>query len=446
MACGQTSSAASRPTINVMFLCDEWKSSKGGLSTFNRELAVNLAKTASGSIKVHCYVSESDEPSREDARQNGVELITARNVPGSVDPLDCLKLPPRELPKPDIVVGHGRKFGTPAYFIVENAKCKWIHFVHVFCEDLGKFKETQSAAVDTIEENEKKHKREIELCKAADVVVAVGSRLQRKYSNCLPNVKVEIITPGIFEEFLNKSSQLGKDELVNKKFRIFMFGRASFEDLTLKGYDIVAGAIRSLGKTFELTFVGSSSGEHRKIEEWFLKNTGVSRNQLTIRGYCNEEDELKMMYQESDIIVLPSRTEGFGLVALEAISAGIPVLVANETGIAEALHEVEGGKSVIVESDEPKKWAEKIQVLSRQSPTARENSAKLLRENYNKTYSWSNECKKFKRMIKDLAESLLKGMFTKPTCSTTAEDAGAKVKPDQLGPPVQVTSTRINLH
>ena len=177
-----------------------------------------------------------------------------------------------------------------------------------------------------------------------------------------------------------------------------------------------------------------------------LKNTGVSRNQLTIRGYCNEEDELKMMYQESDIIVLPSRTEGFGLVALEAISAGIPVLVAGETGIAEALHKVEGGKSVIVKSDKPKGWAEKIQVLSRQSPTARENSAKLLRENYNKTYSWSNECKKFERMINDLAESLLKGMFTKPTCSTTVEDAGTKVEPDQFGPPVQVTSTRINLH
>ena len=417
MACGQSSSAASRPTINVMFLCDEWKSSKGGLSTFNREFAINLAKATSDSIKVHCYVSQSDEPSREDARQHGVELITARNIPGSGDPLDWLKIPPSELPNPDIVVGHGRKFGAPAYFIAQTAKCKWIHFVHVFCEDLGKFKATQSAAVDTIEENEKKHKSEIELCKAADVVVAVGSRLQQKYSNCLPHVKVEIITPGIFEKFLNESSQLFKDKLVKKKFSVFMFGRASFEDLTLKGYDIVANAIGSLGKMFELTFVGSSPGEHTKIGQWFLNNTKISRNQITIRGYCNEENELKMMYYASDIIVLPSRTEGFGLVALEAISAGIPVLVAGETGIAEALLEVEGGESVIVESDDPEEWARRIQLLSKQSRGEREKSAKLLRENYNKTYSWSIECKRFNRMIKDLA---LNGMFTKPICSTTA--------------------------
>ena len=419
MACAQTSSAASRPAINVMFLCDEWKSSKGGLSTFNREFAVNLAKTASGRIKVHCYVSQSDELSRQDARQHGVNLITAQSIPGSVDPLDWLKFPPPELPNPDIVVGHGRKFGTPAYCIVRVANCKWMHFVHVFCEDLGKYKATQSVAVDTIEENEKKHKIEIQLCKKANVVVAVGSRLQQKYSECLPHVKVEIITPGIFEKFLNESSQLVKHKLLKKKFTVFMFGRASFEDLKLKGYDIVANAIGSLEKMFELTFVGSSSGEHRKIEQWFLDYTGISRNQLKIRGYCSEQEELTDMFHEPDMVAIPSRTEGFGLVALEAISAGIPVLVAGETGIAEALLEVEGGQSVIVESDNPEEWAQRIQQLSRQSPVEREYNAKLLRDNYDKTYSWSNECERFERMIQDLAEHPY-GMFTKSPCSTTA--------------------------
>ena len=308
MACQQTSSAVSRPTVNVLFLCDEWKSSKGGLSTFNREFAVNLAKTASGRIKVHCYVSQSDDLSREDARQHGVDLITARSIPGSGDPLDWLKIPPPELPNPDIVVGQGRKFGTPAYFIVQTAKCKWMQFVHVFCEDLGKFKATQSVAVDTIEENEKKHKSEIELCRAADRVIAVGSRLQRKYSKCLPHVKVEIIAPGILEKFLTESSQLVKENSVQRNFSVFMFGRASFEDLSLKGYDIVANAIVSLGKTCDLTFVGSSSVEHRKIEQWFIDHSSIRRNQITIRSYCNEQDELKMMFHESDVVAIPSHT------------------------------------------------------------------------------------------------------------------------------------------
>ena len=283
----------------------------------------------------------------------------------------------------------------------------------MFCEDLGKFKATQNSAVDTIEENEKKHKREIELCKAADVVVAVGSRLQQKYSKCLPHVNVENITPGILEKFFSESTQLIKDKsVVNaKRFKVFMFGRASFEDRILKGYDIAAKAVGTLDKTFELTFVCSSAGEHRKIEKWFLKNSSIDRNQITIRSYCNEEEELKMMFHESDVVVVPSRTEGFGMVALEAISAGIPVLVARESGIAEALREVEGGKSVIVESNDAVEWAQMIEKLSSQSAEERENNAKLLRDNYDKIYPWSHECEKFKKMIEDLAESF-KGMFT----------------------------------
>ena len=291
MASSEASTAASSKEvknrerlIDVMFLCDEWKSSKGGLSTFNREFAINLAQTTTGSMKIHCYVSKSDDQDKEDAKQHNVKLITAQSVPVSADPFECLKFPPSELPNPHLIIGHGRKFGGPAYFLVKATKCKWIQFVHVYCEDLGKYKKTM-AATDTIEENEKKHKIEIDLCKAADAVVAVGSRLQQKYSRSLPNVKVEIITPGIFEKFSGES-KFAKHRSVVKNFNVFLFGRATFEDLSLKGYDIVANAIGSLGKRFELTFVGSSPGEHQKVEQWFLDNTRINRNQLIICGYA----------------------------------------------------------------------------------------------------------------------------------------------------------------
>ena len=139
--------------IDVVFLCDEWKSSKGGLSTFNREFAINLAETTTSSMKIHCYVSKSDDQDREDARQYGVNLITARSIPGSTDSLERLKFPPPELPNPHLVIGHGRKFGGCAYFLVKATKCQWIQFVHVYCEDLGKYKKSTNA-IDLIEENE----------------------------------------------------------------------------------------------------------------------------------------------------------------------------------------------------------------------------------------------------------------------------------------------------
>lgn len=119
---------------------------------------------------------------------------------------------------------------------------------------------------------------------------------------------------------------------------------------------------------------------------------------MTIRGYC-DQDELKSMFYESDLVALPSRTEGFGLVALEAISACIPVLVTAESGIAKALENVEQGKSVIVQSEDPKEWAQKIEKLSKQKPEERHKNAIFLRENYKKTYSWSTQCKRFQEMI-----------------------------------------------
>nr|XP_058963363.1 uncharacterized protein LOC131790198 [Pocillopora verrucosa] len=391
--------------LDVMFLCDEWKYSKGGLSTFNREFAVNLAQATIGGMKIHCYVSNSDDRDREDAKQHGVNLITARSVPGSADPLECLKFPPSQLPNPHLVIGHGRKLGIPAYFLAQSTKCKWVQFVHVYCEDLGKYKESATAAEDTIEENERKHKLEIELCKAADAVVAVGSRLQQKYSRRLLNVEVKIITPGIFGKFSNES-KLAVDRSVVKNFNVSLFGRAAFEDLSPKGYDVVANAIGSLGENFELTFVGSSPGEQRKVEQWFLDNTSINRNQLTIRRYCSEQEELKVMFYQSDLVALPSRTEGFGLVALEAISAGVPVLVSGESGIAEALQKVEGGNTVIVGSDEDEdEWARRIREIYEESAEEREANAVKLRENYRKVYSWKAECERFKGLIENVVKT-----------------------------------------
>ena len=396
--------------IDVMFICGEWGSRKGGLSTFNREFAVNLVKASSDQIKVHCYVCESSEQDREDARKQGVNLITARPLPGCNDQMEWLRVPPPELPTPDVVVGHGRKFGNAAFFISHTTRCKWIHFVHVFCEELGKHKLEVDSVFDAIADNEVKNKRELELCEAANLVVTVGSRLQRKYRRSLPDIKVEVITPGIFENFVTQAAPLSNDQSSEvKEFSIFMIGRGSFEDFAVKGYDIIGKAVASLDRRFKLTFVGSPKDEQRKIEDWFRNETNIARNQLTIRGYRNH-DEMKKMFREADLVVMPSRSEGFGLVALEAISAGVPVLVSSESGMAEALEEVEGGRTMVVDSDEPEDWARKIQQLFQQTPEERHASAIHVREKYGETYTWAKECKRFEQMIHGLIQRPCKAL------------------------------------
>ena len=113
---------------------------------------------------------------------------------------------------------------------------------------------------------------------------------------------------------------------------------------------------------------------------------------------------MKKMLRQANVIVMPSRTEGFGLVALEAISAGVPVLVSSESGIAKALEKVEGGMTVVVDSEKPKDWAGRIKQLSEQKPKDRHANAMGLRDKYGEVYTWKKECERFEQMIDGLIQ------------------------------------------
>ena len=89
---------------------------------------------------------------------------------------------------------------------------------------------------------------------------------------------------------------------------------------------------------------------------------------------------------------MPSKSEGFGLVALEALSAGLPVLVGSNSGFASAIRDLPLGAYSIVDSVDPAKWAEAIKdVCVRHGVRLDEN--KILREHYGKKHVWKTQCK-----------------------------------------------------
>ena len=82
-----------RSTLNVMLLGSEWNSLEGGLSTFNRELAIYLSKHPE--VEVILLVPEGtckDEEKRE-AGSHGITIVEAKDQPGFGDRLDCFKFP-----------------------------------------------------------------------------------------------------------------------------------------------------------------------------------------------------------------------------------------------------------------------------------------------------------------------------------------------------------------
>ena len=62
-------------------------------------------------------------------------------------------------------------------------------------------------------------------------------------------------------------------------------------------------------------------------------------DRLRVREYTAEADDLLEDFRRSSLLLLPSRSEGFGLVALEALALGTPILVSDRSGIGELLAE-----------------------------------------------------------------------------------------------------------
>ena len=404
LSCKKQSSSCA----TMMFICDEWKSTNGGLSTFNKYFAVNMAKYCRH-ISVFCYVSQADEEDIEDAKRNGVTLLKAENLPDNPNPFECLKIPPKDLQNPDVVVAHGRKFGEIAYVIVPEGSCCWVQILHVFYPDLAKYKPGSSkpnGIVDLIEDYQNKHKAEIELCKNADAVLTVGRSLRRKYKKFLPERVLRAITPGILEDWplyvpsQEHFSHVSQGEV----FHVLMFGRAEPNDRKLKGYDIAAKAVVSLGERFHLTFVGSKQNKQKSLENWFEINAGIQKEQLTVCEYT-DRDNLRNMLQKTDLFVLPSREDGFGMAALEALSTGTPMLVSINSGIAHALRTVKNGEHCIVSKSESGEWARCIREVSNQQPAERYNNARRLRQEYGETYSWEKQCQKIANLVEEVVKS-----------------------------------------
>ena len=87
-------------------------------------------------------------------------------------------------------------------------------------------------------------------------------------------------------------------------------------------------------------FDGASNGEEEKVKERFLKE-GISPSQLIVRS-AKEREQLAEEFCQANLVTMPSRTEGFGLAALEGLSAGLPVLVSGNS-FATNDHMVHGG-------------------------------------------------------------------------------------------------------
>ncbi len=136
-----------------------------------------------------------------------------------------------------------------------------------------------------------------------------------------------------------------------------------------KGQLVLLEAVERLwerGVRAHAVFVGGPSGAGGGTELPRRIEASPARAGLVAHGAVPPE-ELARYLHAADLVVVPSRTESFGLVAVEAMACGVPVVAARVGGLPEAV----GEAGVLVDGHDPDDWADVLADLLA-DPAARE--------------------------------------------------------------------------
>ena len=385
--------------MKITFLTEEWtQSTKGSCSTFMRQMAIELSRLEN--VEIGILIPSASPEDKEDAQKYNIKVFEPERY-ASFEPSDfLLQFPPQGF-STDFIIGHGIKPGCHGQVLKKILSCKWVHVVLTNAEETAIFQKTP----DAFSNGQKQYETEVELCKKADMVITVGSKLNETFSSALHQCKKDHIfnlIPGIFDEFFGEQKQYRN----SKNFKILVFGRGNTEDFELKGFHVAAKAVAHLNKyepSYILKVVGTPEGEKEKLAQR-LEGLGVSRSQLIVKSFYKERRKLAQLFLEVDLVLMPSGTEAFGLTALEALSAGVPILITHNSGLAEALEKVPSGHGCIVHQEAD--WAEKIKRVRKNLKTGLDE-ASLLRDKYKEKYSWWDQCAAFVKKLRTLHSGCL---------------------------------------
>lgn len=241
--------------------------------------------------------------------------------------------------------------------------------------------------------------------------------------------KKSIVIPNCFDtEKLNQKSQprlfREKINLTNDKKVILFLGRLSW----IKGLDTLipafAEVVKKEPKTI-LILVGPDEGGYKKEIIKMIENSrliykdldSISINQLNqyksaqisinqrvniiFTGMLTGVDKI-VAFQESDIFILPSYSENFGMAVVEAMYFGLPVVITKNVGISPSVEKAQAG--LVINKDENQLVEAILKILNNPDLAKKmgENGKKLVREEFNSDKiadKWINE---YKMIIKNV--------------------------------------------
>jgi glycosyltransferase involved in cell wall biosynthesis len=196
---------------------------------------------------------------------------------------------------------------------------------------------------------------------------------------------------------------------------ILCVGRASDPN---KGVGNLIDALARLPEHLTLTLVDADHPESALRKR--ARELGCE-DRLRVTGRV-ETDELVRLYQRASLVVVPSRYEGFGLPAVEAMACATPVVACAAGSLPEVLGATGGG--VLVKPDDPDALARGIAELMAQ-PELRSELGELGWKRVGETYAWPRVARATAAVYEEIVDAA-RGSRGRPARITTSERPGSR--------------------
>jgi glycosyltransferase involved in cell wall biosynthesis len=228
----------------------------------------------------------------------------------------------------DVVVAHGHVYvGTQfAALAARLTKRPFVLVQHAPFIDYGRGLNVLEHAADrTIGRR---------IIRSARIVIAVSDFTAEFVRSLVPDAPVEIVRSGVdhdrFTETAPRPTRSRPTVLTVRRL------------VPRNGVDCLVEAWQRAGLRARAELVIGGTGP----EIAAIQRLAAGDPSIRVLGYV-PDDELPALYQDADLFVLPSRSgEGFGLVALEAMASGLPVLATSSGGVVDIVKDGVNGRLV----------------------------------------------------------------------------------------------------
>jgi len=183
----------------------------------------------------------------------------------------------------------------------------------------------------------------------ADKVVAISNYTAASVRKIFRSIDPAVIYPGIDTAFFCPGHRSRNHE----KFRLLFVGTAARR----KGFDMLVPIMQRLGEGFSLAYA-----------DYAKPAMSVGMDNIQALGRLSK-DALLQVYRDCDALLFPTRFEGFGYAACEAMACGKPVITSDNSSLPELVKHNETG--LLCNTDDVAAFVQAVRLLADNRDLAR---------------------------------------------------------------------------